>query len=63
MVYVNNKSILSELPSWYRNRSNINIKANRLEEFKRYRLRNSLGYEVDVLSYGATVTAIKVKLY
>ena len=53
---------ISELPSWYMNKSSTNAKNSRLEEFKRYRLRNSLGYEVDVLSLGATITAIKVNL-
>ena len=50
-----------ELPSWYaRKQSDADSGLSEIEEFKRYRLRNSMGYEVDVLSLGATVTAIKV---
>ena len=50
-----------ELPSWYaQKQSDDDSGLNEIEEFKRYRLRNSMGYEVDVLSLGATVTAIKV---
>ena len=54
--------LFPELPSWYKNRSSTESKKSSLEEFKRYRLRNSLGYEVDVLSLGATITAIKVSI-
>ena len=49
-----------ELPSWYARKQNDDSGLSEIEEFKRYRLRNSMGYEVDVLSLGATVTAIKV---
>ena len=49
-----------ELPSWYARKQSGDSGFSEIEEFKRYRLRNSMGYEVDVLSLGATVTAIKV---
>ena len=49
-----------ELPSWYARKQNDDSGLSEIEEFKRYRLRNSMGYEVDVLSLGATITAIKV---
>ena len=50
----------SELPSWYAQKQSDDSGLSEIEEFKRYRLRNSMGYEVDVLSLGATITAIKV---
>ena len=49
-----------ELPSWYAQKQSDDSGLSEIEEFKRYRLRNSMGYEVDVLSLGATITAIKV---
>ena len=52
-----------ELPSWYApKQSDDDSVLSEIEEFKRYRLRNSMGYEVDVLSLGATITAIKVMI-
>ena len=50
------------MPSWYANLSAADGENTQLEEYKRYRLRNALGYEIDVLSLGATITAIRVRI-
>lgn len=46
----NNGSSVTELPSWYHN----------LTSYRRFRLENSLGLQVELCSLGATVTSLKV---